>query len=122
MSHFLFEMWLNVTTRKQYQTEGKTKMLGITDKHFEAIAKHIESLDLESSTINVGDKVKWSNSWSANLKFVVIAVKFDTITIAWASAVSSKNATVTGLIKVDRNELTKLNSSMIVPARWIEAA
>ena len=22
MSHFLFEMWLNVTTRKQHQTEG----------------------------------------------------------------------------------------------------
>jgi hypothetical protein len=22
MSHFLFEMWLNINTRKQYQTEG----------------------------------------------------------------------------------------------------
>lgn len=97
-------------------------MLGITDKHFKAIAKHIESIDLESSTFKIGDKVKWANSWSANLKFVVLAVKFDTITIAWATAVSSPNATVTGLIKVDRNELTKLNSSMTVPARWIEAA
>jgi hypothetical protein len=26
MSHFLFEMWLNITTRKQHQTEGN-KML-----------------------------------------------------------------------------------------------
>jgi len=31
MSHFLFEMWLNVTTRKQHQTEGN-KMTAYTEQ------------------------------------------------------------------------------------------
>jgi hypothetical protein len=94
---------------------------GISDQHLTAIVKDMSAIKLEDLELEVGDKVKWSGTYSPSLNYVVLDVCHDSITIAWAKPVATPNAVITGYFAVPRYELKKLNKFMTVPAAWIEA-
>ena len=93
-------------------------MLGLTDNHLNAIAKHIETMNFDP--IVVGSVVKIADHFNKNLKFVVIATAGDVMQIVWKTQLTNVSASVTAdsIITRNREELIKLAGTVIVPAAW----
>lgn len=93
-------------------------MLGITDKQFEAISKHIAGIN--TNVIKAGSVIKIKDNYSKAMKFVVVAVAGDTLKVVWKTQLVNKNSVVSkGAVQIVlRHNAIDLNETCAVPASW----